>query len=394
MMIHIRQLLIVLALVQPAVTWWGGAHMLVVEVAKTQLSPSTVKQVDAVLRQWSKDFETTEATTASVWADHVRCTAPSSFCPFKYTDNVQAFNAWHFSSKPYNPDNVPLTEKQLLGYLDQPSAIWALSSAVTTFRGATSNWGWNFMLRFLLHLVGDMHMPLHCVTGYFNNDRIGVLPSGDTGGNAIPVNTSCCSNLHALWDSGGGVYLENFPLDVIKTAVLMNNATELVKQHPKTSLPQYNATDFSSCWRETINRNSSSSSVSCSNVFNKWNEEGYNVAVQYVYPGINEGWIDRTTPSEAYLATVRNVSRAQITLAGYRLADAITEVATALPVSATAGKTLTLSASEVAVWSAATAFFGLVTVVAGVTWMRSRTSCSKRGGYGAFTGSKNGAFNG
>ncbi len=46
-----------------------------------------------------------------------------------------------------------------------------------------------FALRALIHLVGDVHQPLHAAD---NNDR---------GGNAIPVGPGK-SNLHAVWDTG------------------------------------------------------------------------------------------------------------------------------------------------------------------------------------------------
>ena len=47
-------------------------------------------------------------------------------------------------------------------------------------------------LKFIVHLVGDMHQPLHCADR--NNDR---------GGNAVKLTfLRKKSNLHAVWDSG------------------------------------------------------------------------------------------------------------------------------------------------------------------------------------------------
>jgi hypothetical protein len=63
--------------------------MLVVEVVKPQLPPSTVRQVNTVLQQWATDFPTNDAASASIWADHIRCTSTSAFCPFQHMDNVQ-----------------------------------------------------------------------------------------------------------------------------------------------------------------------------------------------------------------------------------------------------------------------------------------------------------------
>ncbi len=51
-------------------------------------------------------------------------------------------------------------------------------------------------LCWILHLIGDMHQPLHSVSGYSL-----AFPEGDSGGNGIKVpGTSGATNLHALWD--------------------------------------------------------------------------------------------------------------------------------------------------------------------------------------------------
>ena len=57
--------------------------------------------------------------------------------------------------------------------------------------------GYSLNLRLLIHFIGDIHQPLHCVTR-ITKDR----PNGDFGGNSFkikPIND--ITNLHALWDS-------------------------------------------------------------------------------------------------------------------------------------------------------------------------------------------------
>lgn len=54
--------------------------------------------------------------------------------------------------------------------------------------------------RYVVHLVGDIHQPLHSVA-LFNS----TYPAGDLGGNAhkvVLVNGST-SNFHSFWDAGG-----------------------------------------------------------------------------------------------------------------------------------------------------------------------------------------------
>ncbi len=57
----------------------------------------------------------------------------------------------------------------------------------------------SMMLRFFVHLVGDMHQPLH-VTTRATTDR----PEGDKGGNLFKLNYKI-NNLHSLWDQAMGM---------------------------------------------------------------------------------------------------------------------------------------------------------------------------------------------
>jgi hypothetical protein len=55
----------------------------------------------------------------------------------------------------------------------------------------------SFILRLLIHYIGDIHQPLHNVARINRNNK-----EGDKGGNKFnlsPVNN--VTNLHYLWDS-------------------------------------------------------------------------------------------------------------------------------------------------------------------------------------------------
>lgn len=54
------------------------------------------------------------------------------------------------------------------------------------------------MLRLLIHMVGDMHQPMHAATLF--DER---FPQGDKGGNSFTVyNGKTKTNLHSVWDQG------------------------------------------------------------------------------------------------------------------------------------------------------------------------------------------------
>jgi hypothetical protein len=54
------------------------------------------------------------------------------------------------------------------------------------------------MMRYLIHVIGDIHQPLHA-TAMFND---GMFKNGDQGGNLFKITyASGIDNLHKLFDS-------------------------------------------------------------------------------------------------------------------------------------------------------------------------------------------------
>jgi hypothetical protein len=76
--------------------------------------------------------------------------------------------------------------------------------------------------RYLVHLVGDIHQPLHSVA-LFNK----TFPKGDAGGNLLKVLTlnGTLSNFHSFWDSGA--YRVQNDSWVIVRPMTMQNLTAL-----------------------------------------------------------------------------------------------------------------------------------------------------------------------
>lgn len=76
--------------------------------------------------------------------------------------------------------------------------------------------------RYLVHIVGDIHQPLHSVSMY--NET---FPSGDRGGNSLKIVllNGTTQNLHAFWDSGAfrvqnDNWFINRPMDLQNTTAL------------------------------------------------------------------------------------------------------------------------------------------------------------------------------
>lgn len=78
--------------------------------------------------------------------------------------------------------------------------------------------------RYLVHLVGDIHQPLHSVALYNLT-----YPAGDQGGNKLRITLAnkTAFNFHSFWDSGALV-LQNDSYGFVRPMDLQNS-TELKK---------------------------------------------------------------------------------------------------------------------------------------------------------------------
>lgn len=72
----------------------------------------------------------------------------------------------------------------------------------------------SMMLRYLIHVVGDMHQPLHAAELF---DDVN-FPRGDMGGNLFLIDYSKnISNLHKFMDSGA----DSIPDDIQRVIILI-----------------------------------------------------------------------------------------------------------------------------------------------------------------------------
>ncbi|MGQ0590891.1 MAG: S1/P1 nuclease [Sphingosinicella sp.] len=180
----IRRLLVALALLllpTQAMAWWEFGHETVARIAYLNVSPATRAEIDRLLRQ-SRLLETPTcgANTielASYWPDCIKNLGErfSYASPWHY-QNVNICQA--FDENAACPDGNCVSrqiERQLRLLADVRVPIRERLMA----------------LAFLVHLMGDLHQPMHA--GDHN----------DLGGNRVPVDYGIISgrtNLHLVWD--------------------------------------------------------------------------------------------------------------------------------------------------------------------------------------------------
>jgi S1/P1 Nuclease len=149
-------------------------------------------------------------------------------------------------------------------------------------------------LAWILHLVGDIHQPLHASSRVSATEP---LPHGDKGGNDFHLDGR--NNLHWFWDS---ILDESIPrrTDEDSIAYATRIADMIVSAHPLASMQP--AAD--------------SQQVSV------WEHESLLVAQHQVYDGLVRG----TAPSARYREAALRASESRMALAGFRLAMLLNRV--------------------------------------------------------------------
>jgi len=155
----------------PAAAWGPVAHRVIARVAARHLSPAARHEVAQLLGGAS-------LADVAYWADEIREQRPETA-------------RWHYVDIPlratdYRPGrDCRLTPRGdcIVAALERERAVLADHGAPDVRRAEA--------LRWVVHLVGDLHQPLHCAD------------DGDRGGNEVHVTLlGRPENLHAVWDAG------------------------------------------------------------------------------------------------------------------------------------------------------------------------------------------------
>ncbi len=179
---------------RPAAAWGCEGHRTIALLAEQLMAPATLTQakallaahpVDPGLRRFCPGTPDDPFVDASTWADD-------------YRDVDRATAPWHFIDFPLFVDASHADYQRYCAGGD------CIVGAITTQFGrlmSAKDDDRATALRFLIHLVGDIHQPLHDIT------------NADQGGNCLPVtyehqapvangHGSFHPNLHSVWDSG------------------------------------------------------------------------------------------------------------------------------------------------------------------------------------------------
>lgn len=280
-------ILLISAIVCPTLAFWSTGHMIIARIAFEELKVNDPEYFDQIQKEIDilKNFTLEDNHTfveSAVWADDNKA--------------IQwgAFSNWHFVDTPVIGEGFEGEIEE-----DHANATWATYEMIKTLKNKNkpkfnNGLALSFAWRYLIHLVGDLHQPLHA-SSLFSGD----FPNGDRGGNSFKITFSedkQVKNLHALWDACVGQYGSIFaPISESEWEYLGTVSDDLRKEFPREAV------------QERISQLDE----------RVWADESYVISRDVVYADIEMN----SEPSAEYIARGRKVVNEQLAVGGYRLAD-------------------------------------------------------------------------
>lgn len=230
---------------------WGPiGHMTAAYVAYQKLTPASKSRIRDLLKlnpdyaSWEKqvpagtsadDRDMVLFMMASTWADDIKGNpkysddshdpnipdGPSSSQNIGYTD-LYRHRYWHFVDTPFSPDHTALPS------IPAPNAQTEIVAFRAVLASSQPDELKSYDLVWLLHLVGDVHQPLHATTRVIQSEA-----KGDAGGNKVALIGDAASNLHTYWDDipGSDCKFCNEKVQCVERAIVLGK--NLKSANPK-----------------------------------------------------------------------------------------------------------------------------------------------------------------
>lgn len=158
-----------------ALGWWESGHQAIARIAAAHLTPAVHYRVAVILGVADTPEAVSDAlATASTWADETKTETKTG--------------SWHYIDLALQDRKSDIPERCKDD--DCAPARIRLFAAQLSSSTANSRWSELDALRFVVHLVGDVHQPLHTIS------------DADLGGNCelLDPQVGKAKNLHSLWD--------------------------------------------------------------------------------------------------------------------------------------------------------------------------------------------------
>ena len=226
-------------LYEPLFAWSSEVHMTIAYIAYERLQPPVRAKVDgliqlnpmaprwtAALQKYVKKPHLNEALfmEAATWPDLIATdgsyhdgrgvAGPTGVTASGYGDTSR-HREWHFAPQPFSTDGSPLPA------VATPNALTEIARMRRELASsATGEAVRLYDLTWIVHLIGDVHQPLHVATRVSQ-----AAPRGDFAGTDVRLCGGCRLSLHDLWDS------------ILGTTASVAAAAALTKQLPTEPPP-------------------------------------------------------------------------------------------------------------------------------------------------------------
>jgi len=287
---------------KPLAAWDSGGHELIATMAFARLNPKARTAVTDLAPQMVNPDQAYDAITLACWMDDLKRNPAMPYHGM--------FLSWHYIDIGIDPNDPqpsfePGNDNDVYG-----NVVQALKRALVVLKGGTDPYVTTKAMAcaMVMHLVGDIHQPLHCAAKYFISG--GQLRS-DAGGNkesvlnGPPGDTKF--NLHAFWDSA---WRASF--DETTGCVILDPRFQEEGPHDPQSVRALAA---------ALEQEPLQVAVDLDTNFDQWALESNAIARDFVYPGIT-GTDNKKycRLSSEYVAKANALAQRRLVLAAWRLA--------------------------------------------------------------------------
>ena len=305
-----RRLALLLCLAPSALfAWSGDGHTQVADIAWTKLTPAVQAKLAKILAAGEPTFtpvngDVREAFRKSAtWSDFIKGTKPSVYDEMikannrRFEPNIESTpgnegvkcKTWHYYDIPIRyrgaePQVRPSNALVALGFsINELGRLNKLPDAEPRTQA--------FWVYWINHVVGDLHQPLHCTSSHEHEAE------GDDGGNKFMItapDNDRSIRLHGFWDGAVGKAIakdREAGLDANVEAVTQRWTSDPTLQ---PTAAQIKNLDIMS-----------------------WLKTGAALADKFSYDGLKP----EDKPSAEYMDAMITLSKKQVVLSGYRLAE-------------------------------------------------------------------------
>lgn len=211
---------LILSLPTQALAWGPNGHKAVARIAESFLTDDNAHALTRVRQILGNEG----FSLASLWADIVKGKTVSRTATDPDPD-TQAFlrnlknkgnNTWHFVDLPLDCESYDACNVAPIKFTNSTDIVQTINLCITALRSNAANprFSKKNALRLLIHLMGDLHQPLHVGSGFIDLDGtddatvFATDPNfikqhslrSDEGGNLLLIEPARTKKLHAFWD--------------------------------------------------------------------------------------------------------------------------------------------------------------------------------------------------